>query len=100
MFNDPRIGTAAAGGVSLALVYLAVHTFTYFTGVEVSADYQSALMTVLVVAGGIFVHRVKDDLDALHKLILARLGEQAAPPPAKLVMPTPIRPSPMGDVRP
>jgi hypothetical protein len=110
MFNDPRIGTAAAGGVALAIVYLAVHTFTYFSGVEVSADYQSALLTVVVAIGATFVHRVSEDQAALHKLILARLGEQTPPvqppggtvPPIQPVQQWPRRPqpSPMGDVRP
>jgi hypothetical protein len=99
MFNDPRIGTAAAGGVALAIVYLAVHTFTYFSGVEVSADYQSALLTVVVAIGATFVHRVSEDQAALHRLILARLGEQVAPQPSGGAV-SPIRPSPMGDVRP
>ena len=76
MFNDPRIGTAAAGGVALAIVYLAVHTFTYFSGVEVSADYQSALLTVVVAIGATFVHRVSEDQAVLHKLILARLDQR------------------------
>ncbi len=90
MFSDPRLGTAAAGGVCLALVYLAVHTFTYFSGVEVSADYQSALLTVAVALAGIVVHPAKDDLDALHKLILARLGDVgAARPPSGASSPRP-----------
>lgn len=94
MFNDPRVGTAAAGGVSLALVYLAVHTFTYFTGVEVSADYQSALLTVGVAIGATFVHSVSEDQAALHKAILARLGEQAALPTSHVNAPMPPAPRP------
>jgi hypothetical protein len=85
MFNDPRIGTAAAGGVCLAIVFLAVHTFTYFSGVEVSADYQSALLTVAVALAGLVVHPAKDDLAALHQLILARLGQPTATRPPVVV---------------
>ncbi len=92
MFSDPRIGTAAASGVALALVFLAVHTFTFFSGVEVSADFQSALLTIVVAVGGMFVHPAKDDLAALHKLILARLGEKgvvtAVPSPGGVVLST------------
>jgi hypothetical protein len=99
MFNDPRVGTSAAGGLAGAVVLLIAHTFTYFTGVEMTPDFQTALAVVGVAIGGMFVHRISEDSAALHKLILAKLGEKAGPP---LVGGTVagIRPSPMGDVRP
>lgn len=99
MFNDPRVGTAAAGGLAGAVVLLIAHTFTYFTGVEMTPDFQTALGVVGVAIGGMFVHRISEDSAALHKLILAKLGEQVAPqPPGGTV--AGIRLSPMGDVRP
>lgn len=66
--------------------------------VDVPAPVIAAITGVLGALGGFLVHSstLTEDRVALHKLILARLGQQATPPgPA-----TPVRHSPMGDVRP
>ncbi len=65
--------------------------------VDVPAPVVAAITGVLGALGGFLVHSstLKEDRLALHKLILSRLGEQATPPGAA----TPVRPSPMGDVR-
>lgn len=99
MFNDPRVGTSAAGGLAGAVVLLIAHTFTYFTGVEMTPDFQTALGVVGVAIGAMFVHRISEDSVALHKLVLERLGGQASSQAPGGTVAT-VRPSPMGDVRP
>ena len=66
--------------------------------VDVPAPVVAAITGVLGALGGFLVHSstLTEDRLALHKWILSRLGEQATPPSA----PSPVRPSPMGDVRP
>jgi hypothetical protein len=107
MLDDPRKGTALAAfggsGVMVIVTYI-----LFLLHVDLPAPVIAAITGVLGSIAGFWVHSttLQEDRAALHQLILARLGERestAYPPqplPAKLVIPTPIRPSPMGDVRP
>ncbi len=66
--------------------------------VDVPAPVVAAITGVLGALGGFLVHSstLTEDRAALHKLILARLGEKASATGGV----APVRPSPMGDVRP
>ncbi len=102
MLDDPRKGTAIAalggGGIMVILTYA-----LFLLHIDVPAPVVAAITGLLSSIAGFWVHSttLQEDRAALHKLILARLGEL----PPIVPMPlggkvAPIRPSPMGDVRP
>jgi xanthosine utilization system XapX-like protein len=110
MLDDPRKGTAVAslggGGIIVILTYV-----LFLLHVDVPAPVVAAITGLLGAIAGFWVHSttLQEDRAALHRVILARLGEQA--PPGPMVLPTshvhapmppvlPPRTSPMGDVRP
>ncbi len=82
MLDDPRKGTAVAalggGGIMVILTYA-----LFLLHVDVPAPVVAAITGLLSSIAGFWVHSttLQEDRAALHKLILARLGEQAAPQP-------------------
>ncbi len=111
MLDDPRKGTAIAalggGGIMVILTYA-----LFLLHIDVPAPVVAAITGLLSSIAGFWVHStaLQEDRAALHKLILARLGEHVPSAqalaaydmhaPSKYPTFTPIRPSPMGDVRP
>ncbi len=102
MLDDPRKGTAIAalggGGIMVILTYA-----LFLLHIDVPAPVVAAITGLLGSIAGFFVHSttLQEDRAALHKLILARLGEQTVPPlpgPPPWSTVAPVRPSPMGDV--
>jgi hypothetical protein len=85
MLDDPRKGTAVAalggGGVMVILTYV-----LFLLHVDVPAPVVAAITGVLGSIAGFWVHSttLQEDRAALHKLILARLGEHV--PPAQPLM--------------
>ena len=87
MFNDPRVGTMAAGGLAAAIVGLTASFLSHKYGYDVSVSEQGWAIVIVVGVIAPFVHRLRDDADLLRKLIFARLGESV--PPSLVAPPLP-----------
>ncbi len=92
--------TVTVAGVALAIVTL-ISSAISANGGELLQPTRDAIQLLLTGIFGWLIHSiaVREDRMAFHRWVLSRLGSRPAPPPPSVTT-TPIRPSPMGDVRP
>ncbi len=93
MLDDPRPRTAVSalgsGGIMVIIAYV-----LFLFHVDVPAPVVAAITGVLGALGGFLVHSstLSEDRAALHKLILARLGDPGGARPPVVVVSSPAPP--------
>ncbi len=101
MLEDPRPRTMVSGLGGGAIMVIVTYAL-FVLHIDVPAPVVAAVTGVLAAAGAFLVHSkpLIEDREALHLWLLSRLGTR--PAPIGIVPPSgpPVRPSPMGDVRP
>ncbi len=94
MFDDPRKGTAVASFGSAGVVVILTYVL-FRLHVDLPAPVVAAVTGLLGSIAAFWVHSttLQEDRAALHKLILARLGEQ--PPIVPMPLGAQVAPQPL-----